>query len=146
MKTVTTIPNTRRITMVVSRARPHFQPPLLLLECVLEPPITQSEILTCASLAHFVPAVDSSTVIRHRGQHCRGHLVRFQKMLVYLLLAYPKTQFNCFCQKSTGSYVVCGRFSRRSTGGWNYPFDRGFPQPSIDFIFFNGKNACFQRR
>ena len=69
--------------MEVSRARPPLLPPLLLLECALEPPITQAEILTRASLGHSLPAIDSSTALRQRRQHCRGHLVWFQKMLVF---------------------------------------------------------------
>ena len=90
--TVTTIPHTIRMTMVVSRARPPLLPPLLLLEWALEPPITRAKILTRASLVHSVPAVDSSTAVRHRRQHCRGRIFWFQKMLVFPLLSYPTKQ------------------------------------------------------
>ena len=78
--------------MVASRARPPLLPPFLFPKCALEPPITRAEILTRASLAHSVPAIDSSAVVRHRRQHCRGHLFWLQKMLVFLLLAGPVTQ------------------------------------------------------
>ena len=89
-KTGTTIAHTRRITMVISRSRPLPLPPALLLKCALEPPTTGAEILTSASLEHSVPAIDTSTAVRHR----RGHLFRFQKILVYLLPACPNTQHN----------------------------------------------------
>ena len=96
VENVTTITHTRRTIMMVSRPRPPLLPPLLLLECALEPPVTRAEILTRASLAHSVPAIDSSTAVRHtrpvRRQHCRGHLFWFQKVLVCLLLACPITQ------------------------------------------------------
>ena len=48
----------------------------------LEPPITRADVLPRASLAHSIPAIDSSTAVRHRRQNCRGHLFWFQKMLV----------------------------------------------------------------
>ena len=68
---------------MVSRAHPPLLSPLLLLECVLEPPISQAEIFTRARLAHSLPAIDSSTAVRHRRQHYRGHLFYFQNMLVF---------------------------------------------------------------
>ena len=54
------MPHTRRITMVVSRARPPLLPPVLLLECALEPPSTRAKVLSRDSLAHSVTAIDSS--------------------------------------------------------------------------------------
>ena len=82
--------------MVVSRPRPPLLPPLLLPECASEPPITEVEILPRASQAHSVPAIDSSTAVRHiqpvRRRHGRGHLFWFHKIFVYLLLACPITQ------------------------------------------------------
>ena len=52
----------------------------------------RAEILTRASLAHSVPATNSSTAVQHHRQHCRGHLFCFQKILVFPLLACPLTQ------------------------------------------------------
>ena len=60
--------------------------------CALETPITRAEIFARASLAHSPPAIDSSKAVRHRRQYCRGHIFQFQKILVFLLLAYPITQ------------------------------------------------------
>ena len=105
--------------MVVSRARPPLLPPLLFPERALEPPITRAEILVRASLAHSVPAIDISTAVRYGGQHCRGHLFYFQKMLVFLLLACPISQQGLPLSRAHASYAVRGRFSRRSTGGRN---------------------------
>ena len=58
--------------MVVSRAHPPPLPSLLLLEYALKPPTTRAESLSRASLARVVTAIDSSTAVRHRRQHCRG--------------------------------------------------------------------------
>ena len=78
-RSVKTITHTRRITVAVSRADPPLLPPLLLLECPLEPPITREDILTRASLAHPAPAIDSSTAVQHRRRHCRGHTSLFSE-------------------------------------------------------------------
>ena len=71
-KTVTTIPHTRRITIVVCRARPPLLPPSLLHECALEPLTTWAGIAFRASLAHSATAIERATLVRRRRQHCRG--------------------------------------------------------------------------
>ena len=91
---VTTVSYTRPIPVVVSHPRPPLLPPLPLLECALEPPITgvKSER---ASVAHSVPEIDSSTGVRHtwpvRRWHCRGELLWFQKIPVHLSQYCPIT-------------------------------------------------------
>ena len=107
--------------MVVSRPRSPFLPPIVLLECALEPAITRAEILTCASRAHSVPAIDSSTAVRHnrsvRLQHYREHIFPFMKTFVYLLLVCSLMQRNLLWSRAQGLYDGCWQFSRRSTGG-----------------------------
>ena len=78
--------------MVVSRPRPPLLPSLLLLECAVEPPITRAEILTHASLAHSVPATDSSRAIRTVDSTVGDTSFTFQTIFVYLLLACPMKQ------------------------------------------------------
>ena len=91
-QTTTAIRHTYRITMVVSRARPPLLPPLLLLKRALEPPTTRAEIFSRASLAHSVTAIDCSTVVRHRRQHCRAAPLLISEDARVLLLACPKPQ------------------------------------------------------
>ena len=57
---------------MVSCARPPLLPPLLLVECALEPPTTRAKIHSRANPAHSVTAIESPTAVRHRRQRCRG--------------------------------------------------------------------------
>ena len=78
--------------MVVCRPRPPLLPSLLLLECAVEPPIIRAEIQTQASLAHSVPATDSSRAIRTVDSNVGDTSFMLQKIFVYLLLACPMKQ------------------------------------------------------
>ena len=126
---------------------PASSAPLLFLECALEPPITQAEIRTRDSLAHSVPANDSSTVVRHtrpvRQRHCRGHPFCFQKMFVYLLLACPIMQHKLPLSRAHGllrrlSAILMAWYR------WREPALRAW-FPSARYCFDN-ENARFKRR
>ena len=88
--------------MGVSRSRPPLLPPLLPLEFALEPAITRVEILTRASLAHSAATIDSSMAVRHTQAVCRGHLVWYRNMLVYLLLAFLITRHRLLRARAQG--------------------------------------------
>ena len=135
---VTAITHIRRITMVVSRPRPPLLPPLLLFECVLESSITRAEIFPRARLAHSVPAVDSSTAVRHRRQHCRRHLFWIQKMLVFLLLTCQITQHRLPLSR-VHALLRRLRTILMETSTLNVV-------PLSQILFFDGENARFQRR
>ena len=89
--TFTTIRHTRRITMVVSRAPPPILPPLLLLECALEPPKTRAKILA-RQPGTFRNATDSSNAVRYRRQNLREAPRLVSEAARVLLLARPITQ------------------------------------------------------
>ena len=130
--------------MVVTCARPPLLPPLLLLECALEPPTTRAKIHSRANLAHSVTAIGSSTTVRHRRQHCRGVPILVSEDARVLLLACPVTPHRLPLSRAHGSYAVYGRFSRRSTGGGNWRFKRGFLQPGyllFRFVFRRRERA-----
>ena len=82
--------------MLVSHPHPPLLLPLLLLECAFGLPTTRAETQTYDSQVPSVPALDSSTAVRHtrpvRRQHCRGHPRLVRKILVYLLPVCPVTQ------------------------------------------------------
>ena len=51
---------------------PALLPPPLFVEYALQPPTSRAKKNSRANLAHSVTALDSSTAVRHRPQHCRG--------------------------------------------------------------------------
>ena len=137
--------------MVVSRACPPLLPPLLLLECVLEPPITQAEILTRVSLAHSRTGnrqLDGGTA--PSTTLSGAHFVVSEDARV-LLLACPATQHRLPLSKAHG-LLRCLRTIRDygvvPAAGTSVSSVISSLQPG-NFILlfrFDSENARFQRR
>ena len=134
--------------MVVSCARPPLLPPLLLLECALEPPTTRAKIHSHANLAHSVTAIDSSTTVRHRRQHCWGApiLVSEDARVPDASLSNNAAQIASVKSRRAPTPSADDSNGVVPAAGTS---ERGFLQPGIffsSFLFFDGENARFQRR
>ena len=122
---------------MVSRARPPILPPLLLLACALELPITRAATLTRAILAHSVPAIDSSAV-GHRRQQYRGHLFWLETVASLSNNAAQITSV-----KSPRAPTPCANDSHGvPTAGTS----ASSVVPRRQVTVFDGENARFQRR
>ena len=128
--------------MVVSYPRPPLLLPLLLLECDLVLPTTRAE-----SQAPFAPANDSSTAVRHTRPVHRQHSQRYLRFCFArcsCTCCQPVQQRSTIClyYEPTGSYAVCCKSSRRSTGEGNQRVQRGSPQPGYNFDDGNTRFVC----